>query len=116
MNTVPDTGAKKPTVELEERDGYPLMVCFEQANGNCKAFCYRDMTRLRLFSGDFLQVRFTTAAVAVHGRTLLPAWQGLRTRRAKRLRVGNAGAGDLIRTDGEPHIDSIIVTPLPLKG
>ncbi len=111
MAQVPETG-EKPAVELEKGGGYPRMVTFEQRDGTCEAFHYEDLTRLSLDLDSTVKVRFTTATIVVRGRNLLPVWQGLRTRRARLLRVA-------LETDGflpdkaAPHIDSITITPLP---
>ena len=94
MAQVVDLAAERPAVELQNRRYHPNVVSFVRSDGISEAFRYHDLTRLYLHpSYETLKVDFTTAVVVIHGRNLLPAWQGLRFRRAKLLRVGSKAGG-----------------------
>lgn len=106
---------ERPAVELGmDECPYPPMVSFEQLNGDCEAFPYDALMSVRYDPSGAVKVRFTTDTVTVRGRNLLTIWGVLRSGRARLLRVGTQ-AERFMRDNAAPHIDSITITPLPLR-
>jgi len=107
---------ERPAVELgTDECPYPPMVSFEQPDGGSEAFPYDALMSVRYDPSGAVKVRFTTDTVTLRGRNLLTIWGVLRSGRARLLRVAAETDGVQLDQD-EPHIDSITVTPLPLKN